>query len=786
MFKRAARLAAIGLTIAAVGCSGSDGSQGPQGPQGNPGDPGTPGKDVTLAAKPESCTVCHTGAGGNHQAIYDAAKDASNLSAVVNDVVTGASSVVTVRFTVTYNGHLATPTEFNSFAQKRVAAVTYDSGSRKFDSNTVSFSGRFTANTPTAPFDGVFVTTGTALAVAPEAGNTVLWGTLAQGSLNYENTLYDNVANFSWTHGTIDYASNAIASGCQRCHGTPFLKEGYRGLTHDITGVADFVACKACHFDTRPGGHQDWARLADDPWSVASAAITSAQLAKYAYTASVMNDVHMSHAMELGYPQSMSNCVTCHAGKLTAVLAPANFTIQTCRSCHPVTGPADSKDRAAGRAPPLLSIMPAASHPAATVLDRLYADSATAPKACTDCHDGSTAPTFATIHNNGYDAAIYDSAGTAYSSIFQVTIGDAVQSGSTVTISFTASKTGGLPALDPTTVDSIVPTVLVGLYGYDTKDFIVDPHTKVNNIRQLEWVWGDATHPRFKNAAKSGSTYTVDVGLGDWATMLASTVTRFEVAVLAKVKDPAANVLVTNAPSKTFWVGSGTLSTETKPAIVAEASCNKCHEAMAFHYPEASGNIVVCRLCHNVRTGAAHLEMQSRNIDSYVHAIHEFQGFDIQGVDFTNKLKAMRFYKQQNDGFPNGGVVNCRACHVARPPGQPVSYDPPANDASLPSIQSVAANIAVRQGWKPGSTRPPYTPPTFTQVTSNIGPIPSFVTGAGSRACGGCHRAYPIKSNKGAALAAFDEHVNTMGFLIPSAGATTLDAAIRDVMVFFR
>ena len=51
-----------------------------------------------------------------------------------------------------------------------------------------------------------------------------------------------------------------------------------------------------------------------------------------------MNDVHMSHAMEFPYPQSMANCVTCHAGKLDTVLADTNFTITTCRSCHPVTG----------------------------------------------------------------------------------------------------------------------------------------------------------------------------------------------------------------------------------------------------------------------------------------------------------------------------------------------------------------------------------------------------------------------------------------------------------------
>ena len=59
---------------------------------------------------------------------------------------------------------------------------------------------------------------------------------------------------------------------------------------------------------------------------------------QYAYTTSVMNDAHMSHAMEFPYPQSMATCATCHEGKLETVLSDANFTVETCKSCHPMTG----------------------------------------------------------------------------------------------------------------------------------------------------------------------------------------------------------------------------------------------------------------------------------------------------------------------------------------------------------------------------------------------------------------------------------------------------------------
>ena len=67
-----------------------------------------------------------------------------------------------------------------------------------------------------------------------------------------------------------------------------------------------------------------------------------------------MNDTHNSHAMEFAYPQSMSNCVQCHAGKLDAILTDANFRPTVCKSCHVVTGPTVGVE--AGRAPAFATI----------------------------------------------------------------------------------------------------------------------------------------------------------------------------------------------------------------------------------------------------------------------------------------------------------------------------------------------------------------------------------------------------------------------------------------------
>lgn len=54
--------------------------------------------------------------------------------------------------------------------------------------------------------------------------------------------------------------------------------------------------------------------------------LTPEQKEQYAYPTTLMNDVHMSHAREFPYPQSMANCATCHEGKLDTILADANFT----------------------------------------------------------------------------------------------------------------------------------------------------------------------------------------------------------------------------------------------------------------------------------------------------------------------------------------------------------------------------------------------------------------------------------------------------------------------------
>ncbi len=136
----------------------------------------------------------------------------------------------------------------------------------------------------------------------------------------------------------VAYLSAANNDGCEKCHTDPYLKHGYIYGQVNADPATDFLTCKACHLDNGAGGHFEWQLLVDDPakgaaYLAGEYELTEAETAQYAYETNLMNDVHMSHAMEFPYPQSMSNCVACHADKLDVVLADANFQLETCKSC---------------------------------------------------------------------------------------------------------------------------------------------------------------------------------------------------------------------------------------------------------------------------------------------------------------------------------------------------------------------------------------------------------------------------------------------------------------------
>ena len=157
-----------------------------------------------------------------------------------------------------------------------------------------------------------------------------------------------------------------------------------------------------------------------------------------------------------------------------------------------------------------------------------------------------------------------------------------------------------------------------------------------------------------------------------------------------------------------------------------------------FHSPDRGGSIVVCRMCHITKSGGSHLEMQSRSIDSYAHAIHSFQAFDINEIDFTDPVQALHYKDHVGFAYPTHGITNCVACHDAG------TFDVPDQSKSLPGVLSASDPVEGR----------------------SIGDMPESVTGPASRACGSCHRAELINEDAAGELAMFDAHTEQGGYLV--------------------
>ncbi len=715
-------------------------------------------QELPAGTQPESCVVCHNGGGAKHQAIYDDYTDQSTLQLTIDSVTStenpDGTFFVTMTFTIKKNGAPFYDVDgLPSLEQKRFSCATYDSATRTFD-NSVSFSDIVALG------GGQYSATAKAASYPPESSNGLAYGYIADGPLDVEKggghvNLYDDVASAAMPFGDVaNYQSAANVSGCEKCHGKPYMKHGYRNPV--VEGTSDFSSCKTCHFDTRKGGHQDWQLLVDNPARYAEFhfgdALTNEEKAQYAYTANVMNDVHMSHAMEFPYPQSMSNCVTCHEGKLDVVLADANFKITTCKSCHPMNGPAEGTE--AHRAPALKTIIPASIH-GSMDLNKVE---------CRSCHASGVAPAFRQIHR-GYDKAIYTGTGQKYSEAITATIDDASIADNKLTVKFSAAELPDIGGLD---VADIVPTLMIGLYGYDTKDFIVGPHERdADKNRYLEFpIDGKTVNPRFTVVSAAGGSWEVIADLSMWADMIADgSVKRAEIAVLPRLKNADGVTLALNSPSRTFDLRTNAFDDGFYAPIVKVADgCNKCHDALAttFHSPDRGGNIVTCRLCHIVKSGGSHLEMQSRSIDSYIHAIHSFQDFDIGDINFADPVATMRHELHIEHTYPNFTIKNCKSCH------NDGMFEVPDQSMSLPGVLSAADEV--------------------TTMDRKIGAVPLYVTGPGSRACGSCHRARMIKEDKASELISFNQHTKQGGYMIEGGDDYTsiLNAVIDYIMGLFK
>ncbi|MDF1526935.1 MAG: cytochrome c3 family protein [bacterium] len=766
---------ALVLGMVMAGCGGSDGSDGSDGKSAYDiavdngftgteqewldtlagGGGSTPGDGSWFG---EYCNSCHEQDGLFHQVAYDQLYR-DGVVQVGTLAYSYAATEDVVTFPMTKNGNYFDCEDADSLG---IYFTPYTGSGFELPTGRLSIKGTVTYNTET----NVCTSTKAASALGDLSalnGFIVVYGrdeTIAQiPGTRIRQARYPFAAVLEL--GTVGYTSAANNAGCEKCHTVPFLKHGY--IFGETGAGTDFYVCKACHLDDGDGGHFMWQLLVDDPqliitleeqygedWEESG----DARLEPYAYKISLMNDVHMSHAMELPYPQSMSNCATCHEGKLTTILDDANFVLETCKSCHPM-------QEAEGNimdAPALLAVMPTALG----FSDHSVFDDATD---CTACHNGGNA--FVGIHT-GYDPVIYTDAldGSKIADSITVSIDSASASGDTLTIAFSATGSANGGSLVST---DIMPGVLVGLYGMDTKDYLVGPHARdVDGDRNLEFdVVGSAggtdwntDHPRLSvDASSTPGSWVVTADLTHWAGLIDDgTIRRAEIAVLPELtaivglddssvagsNEDDDYVVALNAVTKTFDLVGNTLGpVPTDDIVRVQTGCNNCHDALGttFHGPDRGGSIVACRLCHITLSGGSHLEMQSRSIDSYVHAIHSFQPFDVgRSIDFTDPVEELHYEHHIGFVYPTLGF-DCESCH------NPGTYDVPSQSDSMPGLIS-ASRPAADFGWE-----------------RDIVDEPEYVTGPAARACGACHKAGYINHDDAAGLWLLNQHFEAYGYL---------------------
>jgi OmcA/MtrC family decaheme c-type cytochrome len=316
---------------------------------------------------------------------------------------------------------------------------------------------------------------------------------------------------------------------------------------------------------------------------------------------------------------------------------------------------------------------------------------------------------------------------------------------------------------------------MVGLYGWDTKDYIVGPHERLfddnadgtidrSDERSLEYEVG-AEHPRASTVSAEGGSWEVAFDLSAWADLIADgTVKRVEIAVIPTLEDADEVTLALDAPSRTFDLAANDFDDGFYSPIVKVADgCETCHDALAtnYHSPDRGGNIVVCRLCHITKSGGSHLEMQSRSIDSYAHAIHAGQAFDIGDIDFNDPVQALHYEHHIEFPYPTHGITYCESCHVEG------AYDVPDQTKSLAGALSASDSV---ESWD-----------------RNIGDVPLYITGPASRACGSCHRAELINEDAVGELIPFNWHTKQGGYLIEGGDdyVNTLLEVIDEIMALF-
>ena len=454
------------------------------------------------------------------------------------------------------------------------------------------------------------------------------------------------------------------------------LKLSYKGGTSTVDG--GFYACYTCH--NYAGQYGDLIVFHGGNPDV-QIGITLA------------NTVHAYHAQEFDYPQSMQSCVTCHEEKTATVLADANFKFENCISCH-----GNFIDNETLRADIGIDFSQTSFH-----------EDYDTNTDCTLCHKtvGGIAPSFAKIHNNGYDKHKYDANGTKWSDRIKVEIIDF--SLDNVSNPTTATIKWGVK-LDNTTY--------IPLEGYGDFTFGREYRNAVRHVyfgvayylgdskNIIDYNGGSIDETNVANLASANTTenedntYTTTIDLSKFANYNPKRIAAYVGnRIFLNYKGEA---IVIRPAFESYDISSGALQSWSRPVVAEEAKCDTCHDTFgmeAVHNYAAAGDPVACSTCHNVGSAAHGVVGGSRSIDAYLHYLHA--GGALDGEREAAMEEWPIFYDKKV------GLLNCESCHKAG------TYEVPDQLLSAPSVTSNFEALGLS--------------------------IDAKIQGPAERACGSCH-----------------------------------------------
>lgn len=685
----------LALCVGLFGCSGDDGDDGRAGLSTYEiavanGFTGTEQEwldsllpaDVTTAAEPESCAVCHANVEETH-----AATGVPTISGASGVLDTGGNYVITFDFAVDGLGTNAGYQLYRTYVTNSdptlddadtIPATTTNVRTALVNlaSPDIALPTGVTVSSTTA---GAFTVTIDSSLVLPDAAYTVVLRDLESST-----SWGDKEPAFVLVSGTSPLrdlvTDDGVSAGCAACHGASASSL----FDHYLTKGNECQACHAIYARSSDSYYKD-----DTGTWVNGGSLPGSNLTEY------IHGIHNSHNMpageyyrdssniwSIGYPSDMRNCEVCHntADQLAAAVeAPVSYYL--CMTCHQEWDGfvhVHDAEEGSGESYEAGDLIFSASdfHRASTIETN-----------CMGCH--SLLPSLDEVgdfHNDFQPTdAHYDSfyrgedISFANNDNVGISIDSITSDGSAVSFTWTA-ESGGL-AVDPcnTTVAAGAPSfqVLAAYLAYAKGDDWVNEFVSTSSPGQP----AGSSNLFTSLSTTCASNVATTTGL----TLNAESVAGASKVLLAiggkplALHVPTGNIYYVREPSPTqaFDPANGDFVTARRDAVDND-KCLACHQGTLYqHGGDRVDNEQLCVICHNPASGDKNNRLdrfQIVNDDGTVNTDATYDGKNNESYDMRVMVHAIHGISKRLDPwtvYRSRGIYAFANPDTALPTGWP-------------------------------------------------------------------------------------------------------------------